>query len=165
MGRKYDIPSWPPNAANYPAAGRTRRTHEIRLCIQTGKDLIEDPGRNGASRRDEFYFKSPRGDGGTVPVFAPVALGKTPSASPNGAISPSSSTRTTSPASELDPGNSPAEPISPRLAREGLERHSLDPSSGKGPEVGKVYEKRLQSELVIIRDLGFPGISSSFPIS
>ncbi|HPC03437.1 MAG TPA: DNA polymerase III subunit alpha [Syntrophales bacterium] len=151
LGKELEIPLVATNDCHY-LRRKDAEAHEILLCIQTGK-TIEDPGRM-RFQTDEFYFKSPEEMEAQF-HYCPEALENAVRIAERCNFS-FKFDENYLPRFELD-REFTADAYLARLAREGLER-ILDPLvREKGPEVREVYEKRLQSELEIIRDMGFPG--------
>jgi DNA polymerase-3 subunit alpha len=151
LGKELGIPLVATNDCHY-LRRKDAEAHEILLCIQTGK-TIEDPGRM-RFQTDEFYFKSPE-EMEEQFRYCPEALENAVRIAERCNFS-FKFDESYLPRFELD-REFTADAYLARLAREGLERILESLVREEGPQVREVYEKRLQSELEIIRDMGFPG--------
>jgi DNA polymerase-3 subunit alpha len=126
--------------------------HEILLCIQTGK-TIDDEDRMRL-QTDQFYFKSPDE---MIKLFSycPEAIENTVSIAERCNLTLDFD-NIYLPQFEIRNGVSPDEHLA-RLAKEGLEKLLPRITEGDNGELRELYEKRLQSELEIIKSMGFPG--------
>jgi len=151
LGRDLSIPLVATNDCHY-LRRQDAEAHEILLCIQTGKTM-DDPGRM-RFETTEFYFKSPEE---MADQFAacPEALENTVRIAEKCNFS-FKFDEIYLPRFDLEQGETADDHLA-RLARQGLERVLEPPVREKGPEIRAVYEKRLESELEIIRAMGFPG--------
>jgi DNA polymerase III subunit alpha len=126
------------------------RAHEILLCIQTGKTL-KDVNRMRFST-DEFYFKSP--------AEMKEAFKDVPEAITNTRIIAERCNVEFKmgdfllPKYEVEGGGDPDEFLT-MLAREGLEKKFGVNEGEGGGEVPDVYRERLQTELDVIRRMGY----------
>ncbi len=126
--------------------------HDVLLCIQTGKTL-EDPGRMRFAT-DQFYFRSPD-EMKNLFAYCPTAVENT--------ISIAERCNLTIPFDELylphyetDPTVSLDDQMK-TLARHGLEQRWNEITKGGGDVSRGAYEKRLGTELEIIKSMGFAG--------
>jgi DNA polymerase-3 subunit alpha len=151
IGRKLSIPLVATNNCHY-LEKKDFRAHEILLCLQTGK-TINDPYRMQYPS-DEYYFKSPEE---MIEIFkdVPEAIENTLKIAERCELN-----------MDFDKLNFPDYPVPETYtlesyleekARSGLEAR-LDVMAARGVPFDKsVYEGRLQEELGIIRDMGYPG--------
>ncbi|HPQ60045.1 MAG TPA: DNA polymerase III subunit alpha [Syntrophales bacterium] len=151
LGRDLSIPLVATNDCHY-LRREDAEAHEILLCIQTGK-TIDDPGRM-RFETTEFYFKSPEEMADQF-QYCPEAVENTVRIAEKCSFS-FKFDEIYLPRFELEQGLTADDHLA-RLAREGLERILEPLVLEKGPEIRAGYEKRLESELEIIRAMGFPG--------
>ncbi|MFQ5915509.1 MAG: DNA polymerase III subunit alpha [Nitrospinota bacterium] len=150
LAKKLDLPLLATNDCHYLGAADAF-AHEVLLCIQTGKTL-NDPNR-WRFQTDQLYVKSPE------EMWAhfrdhPDALRNTLE------VAERCNVEMEFGSSHLPryetPDRSSLDEFLARLAREGLARR-LE-SKGLAPGVSRAeYEERLESELELVRDMGFSG--------
>jgi DNA polymerase-3 subunit alpha len=151
IGRKLFIPLVATNNCHY-LEKKDFRAHEILLCLQTGK-TINDPYRMQYPS-DEYYFKSPQE---MIEIFkdVPEAIENTLKIAQRCDLN-----------MDFDKLNFPDYPIPENYtletyleekAKSGLEDR-LDLMAERGVSFDKqAYEHRMEEELGIIRDMGYPG--------
>jgi len=151
IGRKLSIPLVATNNCHY-LEKKDFRAHEILLCLQTGK-TINDPYRMQYPS-DEYYFKSPKE---MIEIFkdVPDAIENTLKIAERCDLN-----------MDFDKLNFPDYPIPENYtletyleekAKSGL-RDRLDLMVERGVSFDKeAYEQRMEEELGIIRDMGYPG--------
>ncbi len=151
ISRRHRIPVVATNDCHY--LERTdAEAHEVLLCIQTGKTL-DDPDRMRFAT-DQFYFRSPE-EMKKLFAHCPAAVENT--------ISIAERCNLTIPFDELylphyetDPTVSLDDQLR-TLARRGLERRWTEITKGRDDVTRGPYEKRLESELEMIKSMGFAG--------
>jgi len=151
IGRKLSLPLVATNNCHY-LEKKDFRAHEILLCLQTGK-TINDPYRMQYPN-DEYYFKSPEE---MIEIFrdVPEAIENTVKIAGRCNL-------------EMDFGklNFPDYPVPENYtletylqekAESGL-KERLEVMAERGVSFDKkAYERRMEEELKIIRDMGYPG--------
>ncbi|GJL77888.1 MAG: DNA-directed DNA polymerase [Nitrospinaceae bacterium] len=151
IGKKLSLPLVATNNCHY-LDRKDFRAHEILLCLQTGKTISDQYRMQYPS--DEYYFKSPEE---MIEIFKDV-----PEAVEN--------TLKIAERCDLDmdfnklnfpdypvPENYTLETYLEEKAKSGL-RERLEVMTERGVEFdGQAYEQRLDEELGIIRDMGYPG--------
>ncbi len=126
--------------------------HEILLCIQTGK-TIDDNDRM-RMKTDHFYFKSPA-EMKDLFSYCPEAIENTIIIAERCNLTLSFD-NTFLPRFEIDENLLPDEHLT-LLAEKGLEKLMPRITKEGDGNLREVYEKRLNSELDIIKSMGFPG--------
>ena len=151
IGKKLSIPLVATNNCHY-LEKKDFRAHEILLCLQTGK-TINDPYRMQYPS-DEYYFKSPQE---MIEIFkdVPEAIENTLKIAERCNLN-----------MDFDKLNFPDYPIPENYtletyleekAKSGLQDR-LDWMAERGISFDKeAYEHRMEEELGIIRDMGYPG--------
>ncbi|HPC74293.1 MAG TPA: DNA polymerase III subunit alpha [Syntrophales bacterium] len=151
LSRKCGIPVVATNDCHY--LERTdAEAHEVLLCIQTGKTL-DDPDRMRFAT-DQFYFRSPE-EMKKLFAHCPAAVENT--------IRIAERCNLTIPFDELylphyetDPTVSLDDQLK-ALARKGLEKRWPEIIKDKGSAARGAYEKRLETEIDMIKSMGFAG--------
>ena len=151
LGKTLSIPLVATNDCHY-LNREDAAAHEILLCIQTGK-TIEDAARM-RFKSDEFYFKSPEEMIHSF-SYCPEAIENTVTIAERCNLSLDFN-QIFLPHFELENGVTADEYLK-KLAREGLERIFLSIPGGDDEKIRDTYKKRLESELEIIKSMGFPG--------
>ena len=151
IGRKLSIPLVATNNCHY-LEKKDFRAHEILLCLQTGK-TINDPYRMQYPS-DEYYFKSPEE---MIEIFkdVPEAIENTVKIAERCNLE-----------MDFDKLNFPDYPVPENYtletyleekAKEGLKERLAVMTERKVSFDKEAYELRLEEELKIIRDMGYPG--------
>ncbi len=151
LGKKLSIPLVATNDCHY-LNREDAEAHEILLCIQTGK-TIDDSARM-RFQSDEFYFKSPEEMMHSF-SYCPEAIENTLYIAERCNLSLDFN-QVFLPHFELENGVTADEYLK-KLAREGLEHMLSSIPGGDDEKVSKTYKERLESELEIIKSMGFPG--------
>lgn len=151
ISQKLSIPLVATNDCHYLDRGDAE-AHEILLCIQTGK-TIEDRERM-RFQTDQFYFRSP-GEMETLFAYCPEALANTIAVAEKCNLSLEFG-QFHLPHYQLDGEGNLDEHLA-ALAREGLARllPTIDPTGDA--DTARRYERRLQEELAMIKNMGFAG--------
>jgi len=152
IGRELSIPLVATNDCHY-LHRKDAKAHEVLLCIQTGKTLQESQRMRFAS--DEFYFRSPEE---MTDLFGdcPEAVANTITIGEQCNLrlrfDEKHIPRITVPAGET------AESYLERVARQGLDRRLSRYEGTEGfQDRSARYKARLEEELRIIKDMGYPG--------
>ncbi|MDW7711218.1 MAG: DNA polymerase III subunit alpha [Deferrisomatales bacterium] len=154
LGREMGIPVVATNDCHY-CSREDARSHEVLVCIQTGKTLHDEKRMKMAT--DAFYLKSPE-EMAEAFSYCPEAVAATVEIAERCNV-------------ELDlkhphfpeyrvPEGETLDDCLDRLAREGLEARLLArrfASSEEEADVRLRYRERLETELKVIRDMQFPG--------
>ncbi|MCF8068106.1 MAG: DNA polymerase III subunit alpha [Desulfobacterales bacterium] len=151
MSSRLSIPLVATNDCHYLDKNDVR-AHEVLLCVQTGK-TINDPDRFRFST-DQLYFKSKEEMGAYFSDY-PEALANTAEIAERCNIEFDYNTYHF-PQFASENGKS-ADKLFEDQAREGFEK-KLKLIRGKNPDIDeKVYRDRLEYEVSVINDMGFPG--------
>jgi len=151
LGRELSLPVVATNDCHY-LNREDAEAHEILLCIQTGK-TINDSNRMKL-QTDHFYLKSPQ-EMKELFSYAPEAIENTVAIAERCNLTMSFD-NIYLPSFEIGDNIEPDQYLE-RLAREGLERLMPHITKGGNGQIRETYEKRLISELEMIRSMGFPG--------
>ena len=130
-------------------------SHDVLLCIQTGKSVDDEKRLKFSS--DEFFFKSAEEMAKDLPEFQ-TAITNTVEVA-NRCTFEMKFGEYKFPAFKVPDGQS-LNGLLILKARKGFERRILQKNEGNDhftPEVRKEYEERLEFELKVIKDMGFPG--------
>ncbi len=153
LGRRLDLPLVATNDCHYLLREHAR-AHEALLCIQTGKNLSDEKRMRMST--DEFYFKSP---GEMKEAFAevPEAISNTIEIAARCNLDWDLDSLHF-PEFHIPDGMTPNE-LFEKKTREGFERR-IEDIRLSDPHFEKrkaEYQKRLNYEIKIIQDMGFPG--------
>ncbi len=151
LSKKLSIPPVATNDCHYLNRADAE-AHEILLCIQTGKTMDDEDRMR--LQTDHFYLKSPD-EMKAAFAYCPEAIENT--------VQIAERCNCTLdfdhiylPQFEIHNGTSPDEHLA-KLAREGLERLMPKILKDGDGDLRRIYEERLESELEIIKSMGFPG--------
>ncbi|MCP3951064.1 MAG: DNA polymerase III subunit alpha [Desulfobacterales bacterium] len=151
MSARLSIPLVASNDCHY-LDREDARAHEVLLCVQTGRTM-NDPGRF-KFRTDQLYFKSPAEMQASFGDY-PGALANTVDIAARCQIEFDFNTYHF-PKFEADSGQT-ADQIFEQRARAGF-GNVLARVKAKNPDIDeKVYRERLDYEIKVINDMGFPG--------
>ncbi|MFH1091029.1 MAG: DNA polymerase III subunit alpha, partial [Pseudomonadota bacterium] len=153
LAEKLNLPLAATNDCHY-LKRKDAETHDILLCIQTGKTVDEENRMRMSTQ--EFYFKSPQ-EMGRLFSDLPEALANT--------VKIAESCDLEIPTGQYHFPEFPLkndEDLAGRLkseAQEGLKRRLADIEASRGltPDQEKEYWARLEHELEVIIEMGFPG--------
>ncbi|MCK9275064.1 MAG: DNA polymerase III subunit alpha [Syntrophales bacterium] len=151
LSKKMSIPPVATNDCHY-LNREDAEAHEILLCIQTGK-TVDDTARM-RFQSDEFFFKSPQEMINNF-NYCPESVENTLIIAERCNLFLDFN-QVYLPHFELESGVT-ADDYLKKLAREGLERLFPSIASGADEKVREAYRHRLESELEIIKSMGFPG--------
>ncbi|HRS86459.1 MAG TPA: DNA polymerase III subunit alpha [Syntrophales bacterium] len=151
ISRRTGIPLVATNDCHYLGPGDAE-AHEILLCIQTGKTVND--GDRMRFTTDQFYLRSPQEMEERF-SYCPEALRNTVHIAERCNLTMEFG-HYYLPHFRLENGKTLDEELETK-AREGLARLLPAIEAARGPKVRERYEKRLEEELRIIKEMGFSG--------
>ena len=152
MGKELSIPVVATNDCHY-LKKEDAEAHDILLCIQTGK-TIDDTDRM-RFRTDHLYFKSPE-EMNQAFHYCPDAIENTVRIAERCNLTLDLNQTLLPHYRKIEKGVSAGDHLAMK-AEQGLQRLMPSIVSDGGEGQREAYEQRLQSELDIIRSMGFPG--------
>jgi DNA polymerase III subunit alpha len=155
LAKEFDLPVVATNDCHYLLKEHAS-THEVLLCVQTGKTLL-DPDRMRFSTQ-EFYVKSPEEMAAAFPDH-PEAITNTLEVAERCNVE-FDFDNFIYPNYELEEGQT-ADSTFEKMTRDGLEKRWPTILRDSGPDADeaalrKQYAERLETEIDLIRDKGFP---------
>ncbi len=152
MGKELSIPIVATNDCHYLKKEDTE-AHDVLLCIQTGK-TIEDDDRM-RFKTDHLYFKSPEEMMETFDC-CPEAIENTVKIAERCNLTLDLNQTLLPHYRKIEKGVSPSDYLEEK-AKKGLQKLMPRITEGGREELREIYEKRLISELGMIKSMGFPG--------
>ncbi|NQU03788.1 MAG: DNA polymerase III subunit alpha, partial [Syntrophaceae bacterium] len=152
MGKELSIPVVATNDCHY-LKKEDSEAHDVLLCIQTGK-TIEDDDRM-RFKTDHLYFKSPEEMMETFD-YCPEAIENTVKIAERCNLTLDLNQTLLPNYRKIEKGVSPGDYLEEK-AKKGLQELMPLITKGGREELREIYEKRLISELDIIKSMGFPG--------